>query len=267
VALGVTISVMVAAAVACSVPPPPPPDDFENDQPTRKPPTQQQNNTQVNAPDSSAPEAAPVCETVAPNNRCGLDPQCGCGPNETCDVTTVATGATSCVTGGGATLGRPCTQTGDCVAGLTCAYGACRPYCKTPRSKCGVAGTDLCVERLDANDKPLPNAAVCTITCDPRMPSAVCGTNNCEWFPDYYSPSKVTDCNFAGTTVAFAKCEFTSDCLPGHACFKHPQFDLECEPWCTLGKTPTECKAGFTCKDAYGASAPVIGGAKLGLCQ
>src|SRR5437764_632731 len=58
-------------------------------------------------------EAAAVCKTVPPNNRCGLDPQCGCGSNETCDVTNEATGATSCVTGGGATLGRPCSQTGD----------------------------------------------------------------------------------------------------------------------------------------------------------
>src|SRR5262249_31481256 len=62
--------------------------------------------------------AGAACKTTPPNNKCGLDPQCGCGANETCDVTNDASGATSCVSAGGATLGRPCQQTGDCLAGL-----------------------------------------------------------------------------------------------------------------------------------------------------
>ena len=67
--------------------------------------------------EAGTPDAAPVCVTVPPNNKCGLAPQCGCAMNETCDVTNRTNGATSCVTAGLSTLGRPCVQTGDCVAG------------------------------------------------------------------------------------------------------------------------------------------------------
>jgi len=147
-----------------------------------------------------------ACETVPPNNKCGLDPQCGCLETETCDVTNQTTGATSCVTGGSATLGRPCSATGDCMAGLACLYGACRPYCKTPLTKCSVGGTELCVGMPDADGKP------------------------------------------------------------GLACIEHPAYGRECEAWCRLGGN--DCTAqGFTCKDVWGANAPVINGVKEGICQ
>src|SRR3954447_1670680 len=137
--------------MACSLNAPSVPDDVSSDEPStvkRPPPT-----SQVQEADASVPDApSAVCEAVAPNNRCGLEPQCGCANNETCDVTNETSGATSCVTAGGGTLGRPCNQTGDCLAGLTCQFGACRPYCKTPRSKCGISGTELCVEILGADD-------------------------------------------------------------------------------------------------------------------
>lgn len=250
--------------------------DVPQKSPTKKPGSSGSSGTSgettVKEADASVPDAGGQCETVAPNNRCGLVPQCGCGTNETCDVTNVTTGATSCVSGGSATLGRPCTQTGDCMAGLTCEYGACRPYCKTPRSKCGVAGTDLCVEILDDNDKPIPNKSVCTITCDPRAPQGVCGTNACLWLPTYYNPSKVTDCNFAGTVAPYAAaCDGDGDCTAGHVCIEHPsqQIGRECERWCRIG-VAGDCPsspAGLTCKNVMGANAPVINGQTLGVCQ
>ena len=214
-------------------------------------------------PDAAVPSDC----NVATGSKCGVDPQCGCGMNETCDITTEASGATSCVTGGAATLGRPCNQTGDCVSGLTCRFGACRPYCTTPRSKCNVAGTDLCVEFLGADDKPLPGNNVCTITCDPRSPSAVCGTNACLWFSSYYKPEKVSDCNYAGTTDALQTCVGDSDCKPGNACFKHPKYGFECEKWCRLGKAG-DCDTNFNCVDVLGADAPTsVDGFREGVCQ
>ncbi len=270
--VGVVLGACALTVVACSANAPLPPDDYVGDDslPSKKP-VKNPGTTEVKGADASVPDPMPrACETVLPNKKCGLDPQCGCGANETCEVTVEATGATSCLTAGGATLGRPCTVTGDCIAGLTCEYGACRPYCKTAKSKCGVGGTDLCVSIDDANGKPLPNMNVCTINCDPRVPAGVCGTNACTWYPTLYAPAKVSDCNFAGTIKAFdAHCVTTPDCLPGLACVLHPNkaIGLECEPWCRLGQTPSDCPTGFTCKDVFGADAPVINGVKEGVCQ
>lgn len=244
--------------------------DTEQKTPSKKTTSSSGGETTVNKADASVPDSNGECTTVPPNNRCGLVPQCGCGANETCDVTNETTGATSCVSGGSATLGRPCTQTGDCMAGLTCDFGACRPYCSTPRSKCGVAGTDLCVEVLDSADKPITNKAVCTINCDPRSPQGVCGTNACLWFPTYYNPSKISDCNFAGTVQPYAaECQGDGDCTQGHACIDHPKIGFECERWCRIGVAgdcPTS-PANLKCKDVLGANAPVISGQKLGVCQ
>ena len=256
-----------AAVFACSSTAPSVPDDVVQGPPgaQRQPkPTP----TKVQEADASVPDLPAQCQTAPPNNRCGLDLQCGCANNETCDVTNESSGATSCVTAGGATLGRPCNQTGDCLAGLTCMYGACRPYCKTPRSKCTVSGTDLCVEVLGANAKPVTNKTVCTITCDPRVPAGVCGTNACHWFGTYYAPSKVSDCNFGGTLAALAVCKGTSDCQPGLACIVHPKYGLECERWCRIG-VAGDCGTDpkFTCKDVFLGDAPVINGVKEGVCQ
>ncbi len=209
-----------------------------------------------------------ACETVPPNNRCGLDPQCGCLDTETCDVSNRTTGATSCVTGGTATLGRPCDQTGDCIAGLGCLYGACRPYCKTPLEKCSIGGTELCVTMPDDQGKPVPNLSVCTINCDPREPSGVCGVNSCHWFATLYAPNKVSDCNFAGWADELQGCSGHSDCKPGLACVEHPKHGFECERWCRIG-VAGDCGTdpAFKCKDVYGENAPVINGVKEGICQ
>lgn len=227
--------------------------------------------TTVKEADASVPDTAAACKTVPPNNRCGLDPQCGCGTNETCDVTNSVTGATSCLTAGSATVGRPCNGTGDCIQGLACVYGACRPYCTSPLSKCSVTGTELCVTTQDPNTgADVPNANVCTITCDPRVPTGVCGTNSCLWFPDTYMPNKVSDCNFAGTVGALEDCTGDYDCIPGYACVSYPLKNMparmECEHWCRIG-VAADCEKGFSCKDVYGDNAPVINGMKEGVCQ
>jgi hypothetical protein len=268
-----------ALVFACSSADPVP--DFESSPATKG---SKQNKAPPPAPDldgadASLPDHASECKTTPPNNKCGLDPQCGCGTNETCDVTNDATGATSCVTAGGATLGRPCSQSGDCLAGLTCAFGVCRPYCSSARTKCTSPGTDLCVEIVGDDGKPMPNKKVCTIECDPRQPSAVCGTNACIWFPTYYSPEKVSDCNFPGTVDGLAGCAIDPAkpmdagddfaCKAGFACAKHPKYGFECERWCRIGMD-SDCASagtGFKCKDVYGTNAPVIAGVKEGVCQ
>lgn len=270
--LGIAVAASLAALIACSAPVPPDEELTGNPQPNKAPTTTKTPTTETKQADASVPDSTTpaACTTVPPNNRCGLVPQCGCGINETCDVTNETTGATSCVTAGGATLGRPCVQTGDCLAGLTCEFGACRPYCGTARSKCTVAGTDLCVEMLDDAGKAIPNKNFCTLTCDPRSPAAVCGTNSCHWFEDYYKPNSVSDCNRPGTLAPYDQvCNGDSDCQPGFACINHPKYGMECERWCRIGVAgdcPTT-PAGLKCVDVFGALAPVIGGVKEGLCQ
>jgi hypothetical protein len=275
--LGVALGASFVALVACSAPSVPNEDlgngSNADTQPNKTtPPSGNRDTTETKGADASVPEtAAAVCKTVAPNNRCGLVPQCGCGPNETCDVTNQTSGATSCVTAGGATLGRPCVQSGDCLAGLTCEYGACRPYCATPRTKCNVGGTVLCVEVLGDNKLPVPNNNICTLQCDPREPAAVCGTNSCHWLEDYYKPESVSDCNRPGTNAPYddnVRCASDDDCQPGFACMNHPKYGLECERWCRLGVAgdcPTT-PAGLVCTDAFAALAPVINGVKEGVC-
>jgi hypothetical protein len=248
-------------------------DDLATGDPSTSDPSTGNDTSTTKGADASVPDTgAATCTTVAPNNRCGLDPQCGCGSNETCDVTNEATGATSCVTAGGATLGRPCVQTGDCLAGLACIFGACRPYCTTASSKCSVPGTALCVEDQGEDDTPVPNKNFCTLTCDPRDPSAVCGTNTCEWFPDEYAPNTISDCNMPGPVLPYDgpdSCFTDDDCQPGFACGELPDYGYECESWCRIGMN-SDCPnspGNLKCVDVFGAKAPVIGGVKEGLCQ
>src|SRR5262249_2434892 len=65
-------------------------------------------------PDSGAPDAG-SCGKVAPSNVCGLTPQCGCAPNETCDVTDKSNGAVSCILAGGGPQGSLCTTSSQCA--------------------------------------------------------------------------------------------------------------------------------------------------------
>jgi hypothetical protein len=266
-AIVVALGMSLVATAACTAPTPskkPGAGDAPNGDPTSPPDGDA-------LPDVKSADAGGIdetCATVAPNNECGLDPQCGCRATETCDVSDRTTGATSCVVGGSATLGRPCQTTSDCIVGLGCFYGACRPYCKTPLSKCSVGGTELCVSMLSESNKPLPNLSFCTINCDPREPAGVCGANSCHWFATLYAPTSVSDCNFAGPKGVLEPCSANTDCQAGLACIEHATHGRECEKWCRLG-VAGDCGPDpkFVCKDLFGANAPVINGQKEGICQ
>ena len=218
--------------------------------------------------DASTGSDSGTCATVPPNNLCGLVPQCGCGANQTCDVTNDTTGATSCITSGATARGAQCTGTGNCAQGLTCVFGACRPYCTTPNQACPGTGLGGCYSPEYAAGLTTPNRNVCAIDCDPRTPSAACGNNSCLWF----AGSNGTDCRPGGTGLELDACSTLDGCAAGLICFSHPLFGPECERWCRLPASsyPNDCGAFTTCTDAYaaaGANAPFVGGVKLGLCQ
>ena len=210
---------------------------------------------------AAADAAASTCVTTAPSNACGLAPQCGCAANETCDITTKSSGAVSCVLAGGGPLASLCTTTSQCAKGLTCAYGACRPYCATAGAACSGAGVGMCTELYDPPGALVPNGKVCTITCDLRSPSSVCGSNNCIWDGSV----KTSDCDKAGTKTLYQPCSSYNECAQGLACVEHPAFGPECEKWCRIGQN--DCGLFEVCADVYGLGAPTSGGAKLGHCQ
>lgn len=210
--------------------------------------------------DSGSGVDAGACTKTPPSNACGLAPQCGCAANETCDITNKTTGAVACTLAGGGPLASLCTTSSQCAKGLTCAYGACRPYCSTINTACsGMAGVGMCTELYDP--ALVPNGKVCTITCDLRNPSAVCGSNNCI----YDGSVKASDCDKAGTKDLYDACSTYNDCKQGMACVNHPLFGPECEKWCRLGQN--DCGVFETCEDVYGVNAPTSAGVKLGHCQ
>lgn len=215
-------------------------------------------------PDGS-PSTSPSdssCKTTAPSNACGLAPQCGCGGNETCDVTNKSNGAVSCVAAGGGPLASLCTSTTQCAKGLTCAYGACRPTCETVGTACTGSGLGPCEQVYDPPGTAIPNAKVCSMTCDVRDPSAVCGSNTCVWDPGAHA----SDCDSVGTKSMFDACTKYNECKAGLACVAHPIYGFECERWCRVG-TSGDCGIFETCKDVYGSDAPTSGTTKLGHCQ
>lgn len=210
---------------------------------------------------SGAPDAG-SCATVAPSNACGLTPQCGCASNETCDVTNKSNGAVGCILAGGGPQGSLCTTSSQCAVGLTCAYGACRPYCAAENTACAGTGLGMCGQYYDPPGTAVPNSKVCTITCNLRSPSAACGSNTCIWDGSLGA----TDCDAAGTKSLYATCTKYNDCQQGLACVYHPLFGYECERWCRVG-TNSDCGLFESCKDVYGANAPMEGTTRLGHCQ
>jgi hypothetical protein len=121
-------------------------------------------------------------------------------------------------------------------------------------------GTGMCTELYEGG-AAVPNGKVCTIACDLRNPSGVCGSNNCI----YDGSVKASDCDKAGTKALYDACGSYNECAQGLACVNHPFYGPECEKWCRLGQN--DCGVFETCEDVYGANAPLSGGVALGHCQ
>lgn len=219
----------------------------------------------VDAGVDAGPQAdAGACTKAPPSNACGVAPQCGCAANETCEVTNTTTGAVSCVLAGGGPLGSVCATTQQCAKGLTCQFGACRPYCSTPGAACGGANLGVCYAPVNGNNQTTPNLSVCAVACDPKNPATACASNTCVWFPG----DQQSDCNAPGSKTKYQACGSLFDCAPGLACAFDPlQLGNACLAWCRVGMN-SDCPGLFeACDDVYGANAPVVNGVKYGLCR
>jgi hypothetical protein len=129
-------------------------------------------------------------------------------------------------------MGTGCASTASCKAGLTCAGGACRPYCTTPGGACGVAGGGECLPLTTADGGTIPNDNVCQVTCDP-IDVAACGGGTgptpatCIVYND-----NTTDCAPAGPVALAGNCA-TQDCAAGLVCVG-PAPEV-CRHWCRIG--------------------------------
>lgn len=208
-------------------------------------------------------DAGTKCEDVPPGQACTLAPQCGCSAGEMCTVTNASTGAVACIGAGDGKRAAACTTNEQCAKGLACAFGVCRPYCAKKDKACSGAGLGTCTQFQAPTGTAVPNAFVCTIECNPREPSAACGTSSCVW----NATLKVTDCSTPGTGDLHAPCQKSHDCKPGLACVPKPLGNgAECQRWCRVGKVG-DCDPFETCIDVYGPGGPKAGTDKLGHCR
>lgn len=214
------------------------------------------------AGDSANPGDSGGACVKPPPASCGLAPQCGCGANQTCEVTDVM-GDTACTGAGNATQGHACTTTGECVAGLTCVFGACRPYCaQMSGSACGVAGTGACQQVQNTSMVDIKNLKVCLISC------ALDDVSSCGGLPTIMTDPVATcapttpgatDCVKGGRSTTTCGGQNAPFCAPGYRCSN----GTTCESWCKVGGTG-QCGA-LTC----GALMPAvtIGGIQYGSCR
>jgi hypothetical protein len=220
--------------------------------------------TDVSTASDTATSDAPVsnCKTVPPSNNCGLDPQCGCGSQGTCDVNYPASdnGETVCVqsTGNGQ-IGAICSDTAQCAPGLSCWSQACRPYCTTVDAPCNVAGTNDCYQVfLPSTSTPIPNASVCGINCKlDDLYSCGGDENGCIYYTD--SNGNQTDCSGLGSYNTVSCTESAPFCAPGYACL----VDDTCEPWCEVDDPA--CAGDSQCTEFDPAL--IVQGIEYGVCQ
>lgn len=197
------------------------------------------------------------CKTVPPNNLCGLDPQCGCGANGTCDVDLqLLNGTTKCVqsTGNGQ-IKSACKTTADCAAGLGCLFGACRPYCSTNGTKCQQPNTTNCLQLVDNNMAPIQNLLVCELDCQLDNANDCGGPNEaCV----YFGNSDV-DCRDATGANSTTCSQQKPVCSPGYVCLSN----YTCAKWCKVGQN--SCPNNKTCVSF--STKVIIKNVEYGACQ
>jgi hypothetical protein len=215
--------------------------------------------------DPGTPEAS-VCVKAPPSSKCGVAPQCGCAPTETCDVLDNA-GNVDCIAAGTAAPGKACTTTAGCALGSTCISGACKPYCPAGVSAdggggaCGIKGTSTCVH-VGPPGKPIPNLSVCRIACDLVNPTS-CDVLN--------APAGIVGCDLDSTnqpdcfTAAATNppsCA-SARCAPANVCVTLANdAGSVCKKWCKVGDN-TPCGAG-TCS-GFGTKL-LVNGVEYGAC-
>jgi hypothetical protein len=231
-----------------------------------EPPPQHQPQSGPVTPDGGtapAPDASDDCKKVAPSNKCGLVPQCGCSAAETCDVVD-STGNVACIAAGKAPMGQSCTSTAGCAAGLTCVFGTCHAFCDAPGSACGTTGTGDCVDVKMEGGASVPNLDVCLVSCALQDANACGGTTAAGTAACVVDDTGKTDCqSWSGTLKENATCTPEADCAPGLVCVgPGGGAASSCKKWCRVGTS--DCGAGKTCGGF--ATKLMVGTVEYGAC-
>lgn len=192
---------------------------------------------------------------VAFNGFCrSAPPQCGCAEGQSCIR------GLKCVTPGTKTLHQVCAGETECVVGLGCYDGLCKPFCET-ESDCPLGAACITVG-LD------PYAAACGAKCDLLNPTLACGNATCNAHPAP-NPPNPTLCVAAGSRGQNEDC--SSDqlaCAVGHFC----DYDVRnrtgvCRRWCRMG-VPSDCPSGACAVPASWPSPRItVDGTDYGVCE
>lgn len=212
--------------------------------------------------DAAQADADPSCVRTAPSLRCGLFPQCGCLPTETCDLTDVE-GGVACVPAGTFALGARCTSTVGCARGLLCMLGTCHEPCGGDGQGCGADDGGTCTQVTGPGGAPLANGLVCSIACDLRDPAGCGGTNGAGVAGCQHLGDGKTDCLRAGAAGDGSSCAGDVLCAPGLACVTIGQGGPTCKPWCRVGTADCGAK---TCV-AFASDKPIVRGVEHGVCN
>jgi len=218
------------------------------------------------------------CTPPVAGSPCDTFPQCGCGGGQSCDVSNLTTGATSCVAAGTTNNYAGCSTTASvCKVGSSCVDGVCNPFCDS-NSDCP-GNYRKCVQ-VTSGGMAIPGFKVCSQTCDPTSPQRddadydPCGPNiNC--FP---STDRASYC--VGPTTAsgtqWADCTTGGNpddtkCAPGFLCLEDTYIlapsPYACFQMCRYG-TASPCPNSRTCYSLTAGSSPVYAGAQqIGYCD
>jgi hypothetical protein len=238
------VSVVAGSLSACSSDSTPAPDVMAtNDPSTPERPSDSSGNPTQNTPDSGSTTAPGDCKRAAPSNACGVSPQCGCAPTETCDIVDTY-GTAKCVPAGDARMGHPCETTDGCALGLTCIFGICHAFCDDPTTTCSQPGTGSCVQIKSTSGDDVPNLAICRIECDLADPMSCGGTTSAGVGVCRVDDKGETECQSGGTQKENETCSPTEECGPGLGCTSSGSKST-CKRWCRVGQD--DCGAGKKC--------------------
>jgi hypothetical protein len=208
----------------------------------------------------TAKDTKPVDEsgcTPPAGKKCGVFPQCGCAPEEKCDITK-PDGSTECSASGTLGLSQRCDK-GSCMKGFACVGALCRPYCGTD-TDCKGSASGVCHSVTTGGTTPtdIPGFKTCFVACDPSNPSKACALSGCSFLD-----STTTTCAAAGTGKGAGACGSTDPnaCAPGYVCLSTG----DCRQWCRM--TGSDCGTG-TCGKLTLAdgSSPTYLGTEYGVC-
>jgi hypothetical protein len=186
-------------------------------------------------------------------------PQCGCGAGMAFSITGTSR---ACAAAGTTAQGQTCVGPTDCKAGLLCVGGGtagiCDKFCNTDAD---CAGAICALELSDGLGGSIPNATLCTNTCDlPTNTGCPSGTE-CQLGQEQSGQMRFfTFCTSSGTAGAHQSCTIPEDCAPTFGCFS----SMICLQYCFVGSAA--CAGQCSPLQDASMNPIILNGQTLGVC-